>query len=250
MILFFSDLDNTLIYSHRAPPPGEIIAAEYLNGHIQSYMTNKTYGFLSKSEEVLLVPTTTRTITQYARLADTFAAFGCRYVLACNGGVLLNHNVVDPDWLAETKKTAEDETDSLNEAEKIFLMRYPEHHIHSVDGIMLYAKTDSPAADADRLSGAVDTGKLSIYYDNRKVYCIPSSINKGNAVRRFLSRVSTSLTIAAGDSEMDVPMLNAVDVAILPRSLSADVDAGTKYIADPSVCFSDYICDVMKELIH
>lgn len=45
MTYFFSDLDNTLVYSHRVSLPGERIAVEYLNDHIQSYMTKKTYDF-------------------------------------------------------------------------------------------------------------------------------------------------------------------------------------------------------------
>lgn len=249
MLLFFSDLDNTLIYSHRTPPPGEIVAVEFLNGHVQSYMTQKTYEFLAKSNEVLLVPTTTRTTTQYARLADTFNKFGCRYALVCNGGVLLINNMVDPEWITETKRIAGAELAFLNEAEKKLLTYFPEHYVHSVDGIMLYAKTDSPATDADRLSSTVDTRKISIYYDSRKVYFIPSSINKGNAIRRFLSRISSSWTIAAGDSEMDVPMLNAVDTAILPHSLSEAIESNSKYVAGPSACLSDYICDVIKDFV-
>ena len=62
MTYFFSDLDNTLVYSHRVSLPGERIAVEYLNDHIQSYMTKKTYDFFSKSIGVFLIPTTTRTL--------------------------------------------------------------------------------------------------------------------------------------------------------------------------------------------
>lgn len=57
MTYFFSDLDNTLVYSHRVSLPGERIAVEYLNDHIQSYMTKKTYDFFSKSNGVFLIPT-------------------------------------------------------------------------------------------------------------------------------------------------------------------------------------------------
>lgn len=89
MTYFFSDLDNTLVYSHRVLLPGERIAVEYLNDHIQSYMTKKTYDFFSKSNGVFLIPATTRTCEQYARLSETFARFGCRYALVCNGGILL-----------------------------------------------------------------------------------------------------------------------------------------------------------------
>ena len=54
MTYFFSDLDNTLVYSHRVSLPGERIAVEYLNDHIQSYMTKKTYDFLQEAYYLLL----------------------------------------------------------------------------------------------------------------------------------------------------------------------------------------------------
>lgn len=249
MTYFFSDLDNTLVYSHRVSLPGERIAVEYLNDHIQSYMTKKTYDFFSKSNGVFLIPTTTRTCEQYARLSETFARFGCRYALVCNGGILLDNNEIDLEWLSETKRIAGDELSALNDARDIFLRFFPKESIHYANDIMLYAKTDTPALDAARLTSILNTKSLNVYYDSRKVYCIPASITKGTAMKRFSNRMGITRTIAAGDSIPDIPMLRISDLAILPYNLSNSVEHMQKYVAENSQCFSDYICDVLSGMV-
>lgn len=249
MITFFSDLDRTLVYSHRLPLSGERVAVEHLNGHIQSYMTKKTYDFLSASNGIFLIPTTTRACEQYARLSDVFARFGCRYALVCSGGILLDHGEVDSKWLAETKEIAGKELPRLSEAEAMLLRSFPEQQVHSANGFMVYAQADDPASAASRLSNALGHAELNIYYDSRKVYCIPSSINKGNALKRLMSRLQITWSVAAGDNAPDIPMLEAANAAIVPSALASAVDNRQKYVAAPSMCFSDYICGVLSQLL-
>ena len=67
MWTWFSDLDNTLIYSHRTTFTSEKIIAEWLNGKEQSYITKETYSFM-KNMECNFVPVTTRSIEQYKRI--------------------------------------------------------------------------------------------------------------------------------------------------------------------------------------
>lgn len=249
MTYFFSDLDNTLVYSHRVSLPGERIVVEYLNDRIQSYMTKKTYDFFSESNGVFLIPTTTRTCEQYARLSETFAKFGCRYALVCNGGILLDNNKIDLGWLSETKRIAGDELSDLKEASELSLSLFQKESIHYSNDLMLYVKTDTPALDAARLTSILNTKSLNVYYDSRKVYCIPASVNKGNAMKRFSNRMGITRTIAAGDSIPDIPMLGISDLAILPCNLSNSVEHVRKYVAENSRCFSDYICDVLSEIV-
>ena len=54
------------------------------------------------------------------RLSETFARFGCRYALVCNGGILLDNNEIDLEWLSETKRIAGDELSDLKEASELF----------------------------------------------------------------------------------------------------------------------------------
>lgn len=250
MISFFCDLDNTLVYSHRTVLSDERVPVEYLNDHIQSYMTKKTYDFLNNSSNLFLIPTTTRTYEQYTRLSNVFTKkFGCRYALVCNGGVLLDNNKIDEQWFSETRQIAGQSLLSLDRARKHFANLFPEQSIHFVDDIMLYAKTDTPASDAALLSSLLSSDDLSIFFDSRKVYCIPSSINKGNAVKRFLSQMKIKCSISAGDSIADISMLKETNMAILPKELSDYVESKHKFIVNDSHCFSNCICDVLSMLI-
>lgn len=249
MINFFSDLDNTFVYSHRVSLPGQRVAVEYLNNRVQSYMTQKSFNFLTTQDKIRLIPVTTRTCEQYARLSETFTGFGCQYALVCNGGILLHNNKVDPQWIAETRLIAEDGVSWLLEAEKFIRLELSVQNIHKAEGIMIYARVDEPPLAASRLSQAFKGSKLTIYFDSRKVYCIPSAINKGAALKRFSAIEGISWSVAAGDSIPDLPMLEAADAAILPSGLSHMVMNPRKRVFRGSHCFSDFICDELSDLL-
>lgn len=246
MIYFFSDLDNTLVYSHRVSLPGESVIVEYLDNRIQSFMTKRAFDFFSSCNNIQLIPTTMRTSRQYARLSEIFMKFGCRYALVCNGGILLDHNSVDDAWIAETRLIAQDEIPALEEAESRIRSMLPGQSLHLINGMMIYVKADNPALVASGLSRVLDETKLKVYYDSRKVYCIPASINKGTALKRFVEREGVDWSVAAGDSVPDIPMLETADLAILPDNLSGMVKNPQRCVLSGSQCFSDFICDELS----
>ena len=49
MTALFSDLDRTLIFSHRVELPGEKLPVELLEGRVQSYMTRRTLAYLQEA---------------------------------------------------------------------------------------------------------------------------------------------------------------------------------------------------------
>ena len=67
MSVFFTDLDNTMIYSHHREIGKPKIVIEHLDGKEQSFMTEFTYDFLSSAEWLDIVPVTTRTKQQYEK---------------------------------------------------------------------------------------------------------------------------------------------------------------------------------------
>lgn len=114
MIIFNSDLDNTIIYSYKHEIGPAKRCVEIYQGREISFITDKTYELLkSVSEKVLMVPTTTRTVEQYDRIDLGIGAF--KYVLACNGGVLLVDGAEDVPWYQESLALV---TDSKSEIEK------------------------------------------------------------------------------------------------------------------------------------
>ena len=72
MIVFHTDLDNTLIYSYRHDIGRDRRCVEVYQGREISFVTQETHRLLQKlserKEQVLIVPTTTRTAEQYARI--------------------------------------------------------------------------------------------------------------------------------------------------------------------------------------
>jgi len=66
--VFFTDLDNTLIYSHKREIGEEKTVVEYLDGRQQSFMTNYTYKYLKNAKWLDIVPVTTRIDTQFKRI--------------------------------------------------------------------------------------------------------------------------------------------------------------------------------------
>ena len=65
MSVFFTDLDNTMIYSHHREIGKPKIVVEHLDGREQSFMTEFAYDFLLSADWLDIVPVTTRTKQQY-----------------------------------------------------------------------------------------------------------------------------------------------------------------------------------------
>lgn len=69
MYIFYSDLDNTLIYSYKHDIGSAKRCAEIYQGREISFMTETTGQLLTQIKDLaLIVPVTTRTIEQYARI--------------------------------------------------------------------------------------------------------------------------------------------------------------------------------------
>jgi hydroxymethylpyrimidine pyrophosphatase-like HAD family hydrolase len=53
-----------------------------------------------------------------------------------------------------------------------------------------------------------------------KVYILPAGLDKGTAVERLRERISSGCVVCAGDSELDLPMLEIADMAVVPETLT------------------------------
>ncbi len=246
-MVFFTDLDNTLVYSHRRVPPGEVILAEELDGRAQGYMTKKSCDFL-KNSTVETVPVTLRTPAQYSRLAGVMEAIGCRQALLCGGGILMSRGEEDAAWIEETRRAAKGHLGALLEAEKYLRSLCPREKVHCVDGIMVYAAAEDPSAVAAGVSGAVEGSHLTVYTDSRKIYCLPPEVNKGEGIRRLAARMGIRFSVAAGDSLPDVSMLEAADMAVMPEELAGIVLNPNRRVMYGDGCFADFICGVLEDM--
>lgn len=91
-ILFASDLDNTLLFSHQHAQAGDV-CVEYLDGKAQGFFPPGVIRGLAQINRTMrFVPVTSRSIAQFLRIQ--FPP-GCvpKYALVANGGLLLRNEI-------------------------------------------------------------------------------------------------------------------------------------------------------------
>lgn len=220
MNCFFSDIDNTLIFSHRKTCSKDRLAAEYLNGREQSYITKTLFAQLKKiALSYNVVSVTARTVDQYKRLELLRREVLSEYALVCNGGILLRNNIIDTVWREETLRLTSREN---NEVQKLRSAAEREIHdcrIVNVDEFLFYLATDDVDAAFGKITALSDLTKVNVEKDQRKVYVISRSANKGTAVQRFMSLFGVKKSIVVGDSILDIPMLKLGDINIASKGL-------------------------------
>lgn len=222
-LTFFTDLDNTLIHSHRHKLSEPHSCVELLNGKRQSFVLDSLIQYLNKQDWLKIVPLTMRTLAQYKRLSLLAQSLQLRDALICNGAILLNKFENNIRWEEDSYRLAVPYLDQLTSLEKnATVSDFP---------FVFYIVTDHTEETYVKLSELTDR-QLLLFKDSRKVYFLPASNNKGNAVKRYL-HWNSGLSISMGDSEPDLSMLNESDYAICPHSLYDSVrPRRQKYLCD------------------
>lgn len=209
-ILFACDLDNTLIHSHKKFRAGDI-CVELYDGHEQSFIAPRALALLKQiAAQVLFVPVTTRSIAQYRRIFWT-EDFCPRYAVVANGAYLLDgdrQEIFLHDEIFPYADELETMREKFSDDENFNICRI-------VDESFLFLRCRDEI-DAATLTFAT---RLTVQHTGKKIYLFPPALTKGNALRRLKEKFSPTKIFAAGDSEIDLPMLAAADVAFAPRSL-------------------------------
>ena len=248
MVIFNTDLDNTLIYSYKHNIGSDKICAEIYQGREVSFITRKTAELLKQvNDAVTLVPTTTRTLEQYSRIDLGIGV--PHYALVCNGGVLLVDGAEDDNWYAESMCRVADCQSSLAEAEKILEEdKNRTFEVRNIRGLFIFTKSSEPQLSVQKLSERLDIDKIDVFSNGVKVYAVPKALGKGKAVRRLREKLGAELVISAGDSEFDVSMLNASDIAIIPSDFPnpQELTAKNVFVCSNDEHFAEF---VLKHLI-
>ncbi len=249
MIIFNTDLDNTMIYSYKHDIGEDKRCVEIYQGREVSFVTNKTARLLKKvSNEVVLVPTTTRTLEQYDRIDLGIGT--PKYALVCNGGVLLVDGEEDDDWYRESLDRVADCQEELARAERILEDdKNRTFEIRNIRSLFVFTKSSEPELSVKALRDALDTEKTDVFYNGVKVYAVPKALGKGAAVKRLRERLGGDYVISAGDSEFDVPLLNSADTAIAPRDFPEPEKLGQNAVfMDKEGIFSEFVLEKVLEI--
>jgi len=226
-VLVCSDLDRTLIYSSAAlwleGPDADLprlLCVELYQGAPLSYVTEEAARRLERlASAATLVPTTTRTPEQYARvhLLEKPPA----YAICANGGRIIVDGADDQDWAAavrarvtETGAALEEVHERLTAMSGDFVLK-----LRTASDLFAYAVVDRaalPAGWIEELTGWCEERGWRTSLQGRKVYCLPETLSKAAAAAEVADRVDAQVMLAAGDSLLDTELLQAADAAIRP----------------------------------
>ena len=237
-LTLFSDLDGTLIFSAARKQVGDIVI-ERKDGREISCITKRQAEFFPRLKNV--IPVTTRSVEQYRRIEFARFGFAPKYALCANGGVLLVDGEIDAEWSewsSEIYRECEAELNRFRELLESDPRRSFE--VRLVDGLFLFTKSAEPSETLKYLSN----GELcESFFTGEKVYVIPRKLNKGAAVKRLGERLELSEFAAAGDSLMDLSMLNASDTAIFTDNIPEGEVTAREKIVRPRDGFTEFVTD-------
>lgn len=220
MIIFNTDLDNTMIFSYKHNIGDIKRNVEIYENREISFITQKTYELLQKViKETVFVPTTTRTIEQYKRIDLGIGV--PKYALVCNGGVLLIDGEVDKKWYNNSLQLVKNAVGEMEKAMDV--LNVDERRIMEVryiEKLFVFTKCNDPEKVVSELRFILDESIVDVFNNGLKIYIVPKKLSKGHAVVRFREYLNGRFIIAAGDSEFDISMFKEANVAIAPKSLS------------------------------
>lgn len=257
MIIFHSDLDSTLIYSDKNDIGSEkILLEEYESG--ATYITKKTFdGLVNISEKILTVPTTTRSEKLYNRINWQGCTF--KYALVANGAILLENGKASEVWRKETQKLLEPAKDELARAEHILNTdKRRTRDIDIVDEAFLFTKVSQIDDVVSEIEEKLDLSKVTIRTYKNKLYVLPKSLEKGAALMRFRRYIaekerideSDILTVAAGDGDFDISMIEEANIGIANYKLKIPPKKRGKilFLGENGV-FSDEVLTELQRII-
>ncbi|TRZ37814.1 hypothetical protein CEQ21_20510 [Niallia circulans] len=226
MMMFASDLDRTLIYSQRAlsemgtPLNKEMVAVEKRNGENISYMKETALNLLKElSGELLFVPVTTRTYEQYKRIFIFTEEIPVTYSVTSNGANIHYKGEILTDWTETVQRKLAEECSHKEDLMKLLQgFKLPGEMKIADDLFFYFILTEQITADTKRQIGeiAAENGwKLSL--QGRKLYFMPSPVCKGEAVKFIQKREGITQIAGAGDSLLDVPLLDVCTHPFMPR---------------------------------
>ena len=233
-VLVCADLDRTLIYSPSAlgltapdVTAPRLLCVEVYRAQPLSFITERAGSLLSQlAREAVLVPTTTRTPEQLARVhlpgldPGEQTETGGRYAIAANGGTLLVDGAPDPDWARQVAANIGECTPVQEVYRHLTSISGPfVHSLRVASDLFVYAVVDRaalpPTWEAD-LRGYAAAGGWAVSVQGRKVYAVPIPLTKQAAMREVARRTGAAMTLAAGDSLLDRELLEAADAAVRP----------------------------------
>lgn len=236
--ILFSDLDGTLIFSASRRGVGDFVI-ELKNDEPISCITARQAELFPRLTNV--IPVTTRSIEQYRRIEFAKFGFKPRYALCSNGGTLLVDGEVDEEWSRWSLGITAECAEELSRFREL-MERDPRRsfEVRLVDGLFLFTKSSEPAETLNYLG----QGEMcESFFTGEKVYTVPKKLGKGAAVKRLAECLGLSEFAAAGDSLMDLTMLNAAKTAVFTENITTELVTANEKIKCPRKGFPEFVTE-------
>lgn len=245
-ILFACDLDNTLLYSYKYRKVGDL-CVEMLHGKEHGFMTPHTIELLKDIKNLVdFVPVTTRSIEQYGRIIWPTDCTP-KYAIVANGAVLLKDGKIERAWREASEYMIAPYKDELLALMLEFTDPRKFLRCRIVDDAYMFVYCYNNISPMDCVCTYGHRSRLKVVCSGKKVYFFPPAINKGSAIKRLKAILRPITTIVAGDSTIDIPMLNKADLAIIPASFQESA-IQTPYIkaSESEISFSEFALAVVR----
>ncbi|MGN0688439.1 MAG: HAD hydrolase family protein [Oscillospiraceae bacterium] len=240
-ILFTCDLDNTLLYSYKHRRSGDV-CIEILKDKEQGFTTARTLELLwqlNTYKNVVTVPLTTRSVEQYSRIK--WGAAAPENALVSNGTLLLGAFGLDEEWWEESLAATLDYKDDIQRMYDLLLPQDSFIRVRIVDEMYLFVYCAEGVDPAETAAQIQELTKLNVKRAGKKIYLFPPAADKGAAAARMAKRIGADFLIAAGDSAIDLPMLKAADLAIIPNNELVNEDYRQCTVCPDDVPFSEFV---------
>ncbi|MBO1623717.1 HAD family hydrolase [Bacillus arachidis] len=225
-MIFASDLDQTLIYSRksfRASIDDEHIQLiETLDNKEISFMTHTAISLLKELQlQAQFIPVTTRTIEQFQRITLFQTEVVPEYAITSNGGNILHNGKLDATWKniqTERLTTCMEKEDVLTEFQNISHEKWVLSQ-KTADDLFHYCiikRENIPYDELQSFTTWLDQQGWTHSLQGRKLYFVPKPVNKWDAVQYVQEKLQTKTVITAGDSLLDLCMLERANHAIAP----------------------------------
>jgi hydroxymethylpyrimidine pyrophosphatase-like HAD family hydrolase len=224
--MFTTDLDRTIIFSKRfltTDNEMSLIPIEEKEGRIISYMTKVAYEKLNYlRKNFSFIPATARKFDEIMRI--NFIREDIPEWMICESGRVIYHNGSRwGEWDLYLSQKLQKEKQTILKAHDLFDDILKEYQIVPwyINESMKMAKTDK-LTDEDRIALEKFTEEFSklgcfLYLQQRKIYLMPKVISKRNAVAFLIKHLQPTVSISAGDAEMDCGMFEVTKHSIAPK---------------------------------
>lgn len=223
------DIDGTVTFSNaRMKLTSEgfhepLYVTEMLDNEPFCFMTEKAHRMLKiLRRNAYVVPVTSRAIEQFSRVnifqSDT------PYAVLNTGGRILVNGEMDHNWSNFIDNKASFDIAPAREVEKFFLTLSDKpwfsrmsHFRPEYVQIKLDKYTVAPPSAVDDIRNTVEEMGWQLSLQGRKLFAIPGFLSKRLGFEEINVRVGADYTMTAGDSTLDISLLEAGTLAYRPN---------------------------------